>query len=142
MAVVDDLDAVFRLLWEVRFPMEQVLIVESIDVEAPPTGDGNGTGGFVCRDITGGSSYSQHAYGLAVDVNTFQNPYARDDLVIPERASAYLARHRVRPGMVTDDGPVVAAFGSIGWEWGGDLDHPEGLPALQCERPAEPPTRL
>ena len=64
----------FRRLWEARFPMEQVLIVRSIDEEAPPTGDGNGTGCFVCRAITGGSSYSQHAYGLAVDVNTFQNP--------------------------------------------------------------------
>jgi hypothetical protein len=119
-AVVDDLDAVFRRLWAARFPMEQVVVVESLDEEAPPTGDGNGTGGFVCRATTGGTSYSQHAYGLAVDVNTFQNPYRRDDLVIPERASAYLARDRVRPGMVTADGPVVAAFAAIGWEWGGD----------------------
>ncbi len=119
-AVADDLDTVFRRLWAARFPMEQVVIVESLDEEAPPTGDGNGTGGFVCRATTGGTSYSQHAYGLAVDVNTFQNPYRHDDLVIPERASAYLARDRVRPGMVTADGPVVAAFAAIGWEWGGD----------------------
>jgi hypothetical protein len=119
-AVVDDLDSVFRRLWDAHFPMEQVVIVRSLDEEAPPTGDGNGTGGFVCRATTGGTSYSQHAYGLAVDVNTFQNPYQRDDLVIPERASAYLARERVRPGMVTAGGPVVAAFADIGWEWGGD----------------------
>lgn len=72
-----------------------------------------------CSIGPGGSSYSQHAYGLAVDVNTFQNPYALDDLVILERASAYLAREQVRPGMVTADGPVVAAFESIGWAWGG-----------------------
>ncbi|HYH34764.1 MAG TPA: M15 family metallopeptidase, partial [Nocardioides sp.] len=96
--VARDLDTVFRRLWESRFPMEQVGIVETIDEDAPPTGDGNGTGSFVCRAITGGSSYSQHAYGLAVDVNTFQNPYAREDLVIPELASAYLDRDRVRPG--------------------------------------------
>ena len=118
--VVRQVDQVFRRLWEARFPMEQVVIVESIDEEAPPTGDGNGTGGFVCRAVTGGSSYSQHAYGLALDVNTFQNPYASDGLVIPELASAYLARDRVRPGMVTADGPVVSAFRDIGWEWGGD----------------------
>ena len=35
----------------------------------------------MCRAITGGTSYSQHAYGLALDVNTFQNPYAADGLV-------------------------------------------------------------
>lgn len=119
-AVVDDVDRVFRRLWEARFPMEQVLIVRSIEEEAPPTGDGNGTGGFVCRATTGGTSFSQHAYGLALDVNAFQNPYERDSLVLPERASAYLDREWVRPGMITADGPVVAAFRDIGWSWGGD----------------------
>ncbi len=119
-AAAEDLDLVFRRLWEARFPLEQVLIVRSIDEEAPPTGDGNGTGSFVCRATTGGTSFSQHAYGLAVDVNTFQNPYAKDGLVLPERASSYLARDRVRPGMVTAGGPVVAAFREIGWSWGGD----------------------
>ena len=119
-AAAEDLDQVFRRLWEARFPLEQVLIVRSLDEEAPPTGDGNGTGSFVCRATTGGTSFSQHAYGLAIDVNTFQNPYLSDGLVLPERASAYLARDRVRPGMITADGPVVAAFRAIGWSWGGD----------------------
>ena len=119
-AVADDLDLVFRRLWEARFPLEQVLIVRSIDEEAPPTGDGNGTGSFVCRAVTGGSGFSQHAYGLAIDVNTFQNPYRNDDVVLPELASSYLRRDQVRPGMITADGPVVAAFREIGWEWGGD----------------------
>lgn len=119
-AAAEDLDLVFRRLWEARFPMEQVLIVRSIDEEAPPTGDGNGTGSFVCRATTGGTSFSQHAYGLAVDVNTFQNPYQKDGLVLPERASSYLDRDRVRPGMITADGPVAAAFREIGWLWGGD----------------------
>ncbi|MEJ7796812.1 MAG: M15 family metallopeptidase [Nocardioides sp.] len=116
---VEDLDLVFRRLWEARFPLEQVLIVRSIDEEAPPTGDGNGTGSFVCRAKTGGTSFSQHAYGLAVDVNTFQNPYENDGLVLPELASSYLERGRVRPGMITAEGPVVAAFREIGWSWGG-----------------------
>ena len=90
------------------------------DPDAPPTGDGNGTGAFVCRASTGASYFSQHAYGLAIDVNTFQNPYAKGEVVLPELASSYLDRDDVRPGMVTADGPVVEAFASIGWEWGGD----------------------
>lgn len=118
--VAGTIDQVFRRFYETRFPLEQVLIVRSIDEEAPPTGDGNGTGSFVCRATTGGASFSQHAYGLAIDVNTFQNPYQKDGLVLPERASAYLTRDRVRPGMITADGPVVAAFREIGWSWGGE----------------------
>lgn len=118
-SVAPDLDRVFRRLWRARFPMEQVLIVRSYDPDAPKTGDGNGTGGFVCRPTTGGTSFSQHAYGLAVDINAFQNPYRNGDLVLPELASAYLDREDVRPGMITADGPVVAAFRDIGWIWGG-----------------------
>ncbi len=127
--VAADLVSVFHTLYRQRFPMEQMAIVASIDPAAPPTGDGNGTGAFVCRAVTGGTSYSQHAYGLAIDVNTFQNPYVKGDVVIPELASAYLRRDRVRPGMIVPAGPVIRAFAKIGWEWGGtwrtlkDLQH-------------------
>lgn len=33
------------------------------------------TGAFNCRAITGGSGYSLHAYGIAVDINWLRNPY-------------------------------------------------------------------
>ena len=119
-SVAADLVSVFRRLYAVRFPLEEMRITRKPELTAPPTGDGNNTGAFVCRPTTGGSSYSQHAYGLAIDVNPFQNPYLKGDLVLPELASSYLQRGRVRPGMFGAGGPVVRAFASIGWEWGGD----------------------
>ena len=109
-------------------------ITRAEELDAPPTGDGNNTGAFACRPTTGATSYSQHAYGLAIDVNPFQNPYIKGDLVLPELASSYLDRGRVRPGMIEPDGPVVRAFAAIGWTWGGDLAVAEGLPALLAER--------
>ena len=115
----EDVVQVFRALYRARFPQEQVGIVRDFDPDAPSTGDGNGTGAFVCRASTGASYFSQHAYGLALDVNSFQNPYAKGSVVLPELASAYLDRSRVRAGMVTADGPVVRAFARIGWQWGG-----------------------
>jgi hypothetical protein len=118
-AVADDLVQVFRELYRTRFPQEQLGIVRSYDPDAPSTGDGNGTGGFVCRPATGATYFSQHAYGVAIDINSFQNPYAKGSVVLPELASSYLDRSRVRSGMVTADGPVVRAFARIGWEWGG-----------------------
>jgi hypothetical protein len=117
--VARDLVSVFARLYAVRFPMEELSIVTQRELDAPPTGDGNSTTAFVCRPTTGGTTYSQHAYGLAVDVNSFQNPYVSGDLVLPELASAYLHRARKRPGMIGANGPVVRAFASIGWEWGG-----------------------
>lgn len=34
------------------------------------------TGAFNCRQITGGSGYSLHAYGIATDINWQSNPYS------------------------------------------------------------------
>ncbi len=110
---------VFRSLYAARFPIEEMRITRADELDAAPTGDGNNTGAFNCRPTTGGTSYSQHAYGLAIDVNPFQNPYSKGSLVLPELSSAYLDRTWVRPGMITTNGPVVRAFAAIGWPWGG-----------------------
>jgi hypothetical protein len=119
-SVADDVVGVFRTLYEERFPFEELRVTPRSELDAPPTGDGNGTGSFVCRPTTGSTTtYSQHAYGLAIDLDPFQNPYTKGDLVLPELASSYLDRDHVRPGMITPDGVVVRAFESIGWTWGG-----------------------
>ena len=119
-SVADDVVGVFRTLYQQRFPFEELRVTPRSEVDAPPTGDGNDTGAFVCRPTTGSTTtFSQHAYGLAIDLDPFQNPYTKDDLVLPELASSYLDRNKVRPGMITPDGVVVRAFESIGWTWGG-----------------------
>jgi D-alanyl-D-alanine carboxypeptidase len=115
----DPLVGVFRRLFELRFPIEDMRVTSQAELDAPNTGDGNATAAFVCRPTRGGSRWSEHAYGLAVDVNPFQNPYARRGSVIPGLASSYLDRAHVRPGMIVPGGGVIEAFGSIGWAWGG-----------------------
>lgn len=128
-AVVDDVVQVFERLHDARFPIEEMRVVTEADLDALPTGDGNNTTAFACRAVVGGSRFSEHAYGLAIDVNPFQNPYRRGEVVLPELATAYLDRSNVRPGMIFEGGPVVAAFDEIGWGWGGrwrsldDLHH-------------------
>jgi hypothetical protein len=128
-SVADDVVQAFRGLYAARFPIEQMTITTKAEQTAHPTGDGNDTGAFNCRPVRGGTSYSQHAYGLAVDVNPFQNPYLNDDLVLPELAGAYRDRSWQRPGMIAPGSAVVRAFARIGWGWGGswtslkDLQH-------------------
>jgi hypothetical protein len=129
-AVADDLVRAFRDLYRARAPIEEMRITTRAELDAPPTGDGNDTGAFNCRPKAGQTSgFSQHAYGLAVDVDPFQNPYTNGPLVLPELASSYVDRTDVRPGMILPDGPAVRAFARIGWTWGGtwhslkDLQH-------------------
>jgi hypothetical protein len=111
--------AIFRDLFALGFPIEQMTLPTTGDVDARPTGDGNTTAGFVCRAARGQTRFSAHAYGLAIDVNSFTNPYRKGALVLPELASAYTDRTWVRPGMFVRGSAEVRAFTSRGWTWGG-----------------------
>jgi hypothetical protein len=115
---------VFGQLFAARFPLEELRVTSPAELTAPPTGDGNSTSAFVCRPARGQTTWSAHAYGLAVDVNPFCNPYTQGDLVLPELASAYVDRSRNRPGMVLAGDATVRAFAAIGWNWGGSWHSP------------------
>ena len=115
----EDVVSVFRALYAADFPIEEMRVPSRGDLAAHPTGDGNNTAAFVCRPAVGIDSWSAHAYGLAVDVNPFMNPYQRGDVVVPELASSYLRRDWQRPGMIGPDSLVVREFARIGWSWGG-----------------------
>ena len=119
-AVAEDIVGVFEKLHAARFPIEQLKVTTQEELDAPSTGDGNGSGAFGCRPSVGSTGWSQHAYGLAVDINPFHNPYVRGELIIPELAMSYLDRDRVLPGMIFAGDVVVAAFTEIGWTWGGN----------------------
>jgi len=112
--------SVFRALYAADFPIEEMRVPGTADLEAHPTGDGNNTVGLVCRPSRGLTQWSAHAYGLAIDLNPFVNPYVRDDLVLPELASSYIDRSWRRPGMVLEGDLAVREFARIGWSWGGD----------------------
>ncbi|MEU7789927.1 M15 family metallopeptidase [Amycolatopsis sp. NPDC049159] len=116
---------VFGKLFAARFPLEEMRVTSPEELTLPPTGDGNSTSAFVCRPARGQTSWSAHAYGLAVDVNPFCNPYTQGDLVLPELASAYVDRSNRRPGMVLAGDATVRAFAAIGWSWGGAWTSPK-----------------
>jgi hypothetical protein len=118
-SVAQDIVGVFKNLYEARFPIEEMRVVRRDEVNAPPTGDTNVTSSFECRQVTLGSTWSEHSYGLAIDINPFDNPYLRGDIVAPELASAYVDRSWVRPGMVIEGDVVTRAFDGLGWGWGG-----------------------
>ncbi len=117
--VASDVVSVFERLFVAGFPIEEMRVTRADEIDAPPTGDGNVTGSFACRDAVNTGNWSQHAYGLAIDINPFHNPYIKGDLVIPELASYYVDRELALPGMV-EASVVVEAFADIGWRWGGN----------------------
>ena len=116
---------VFRRLYELRFPIRHMRLIDAYGPKTARPADGDVTASFECRQAVpspcaGGSgtgSWSNHAYGLAVDLNPRENPYVGCGRTRDPTRLRYLDRSRLRPGMVTP--AVVRAFRSIGWEWGG-----------------------
>jgi hypothetical protein len=121
----EPLARVFRRLDQLRFPIRHLRIEDTYAPARLRPADDDASGSFHCRQAvpspctggTGTGSWSNHAYGLALDLNPVENPYVGCGMSRDPAAQRYRDRSRHRPGMVTP--AVVAAFASIGWEWGG-----------------------
>jgi hypothetical protein len=77
------------------------------------------TSGFNCRTVEGTTHWSQHAYGLAVDINPCRNPYVVGGRVKIPHCRQFANRSGAVPGMIHPGDVVVQAFDGIGWGWGG-----------------------
>jgi hypothetical protein len=120
--VVNDVVTVFRALYQERFSIYRMVPVDAYGGNDDAAAAADDTSGFNCRyAVTNppSQSWSVHAYGEAIDVNDVQNPYVDGSTIIPPAGSAYLDRSNVRPGMAIPGGPLVEAFVSVGWQWGG-----------------------
>ena len=115
----------FRRLYDLRFPIRHMSVADAYGPPDTLPRDGDVTASFSCRQAvpspctggTGTGSWSMHAFGLAVDVNPRENPYVGCGQSRDPAARRYRDRSHHRRGMLT--ARVVAAFGSVGWGWGG-----------------------
>ena len=127
-SAADDLLWVFRQLFEARYPFKRVGLAREFHeqrLEDDADSRRDVTASFNCRVVVtpagAGDTFSQHAYGLAVDVNPLQNPFVRADGWVRNRFTRpYVDRSKDEPGMIHAGDVVVNAFAAIGWSWGGD----------------------
>jgi hypothetical protein len=117
--VADDVVTVFRRLYAARVPIRRLVPVSAYRGSDDASMAADNTSAFNCRRVGGSTSWSMHAYGLAIDINPVENPYVLGSRVSPSAGRRFLDRERVRPGMAVDGGSLVEAFESVGWKWGG-----------------------
>ncbi len=128
--VADDVVSVFKKLYGYRFPIRKMEPVDAYKGSDYDSIDAGNTSAFNCRSATGSTSWSEHAYGRALDLNPRENPYIYADGSNAHRnADAYVKRPLHKPGVINPGDRVVRAFAAIGWGWGGywsgakDLQH-------------------
>ncbi|GAA2735543.1 M15 family metallopeptidase [Pedococcus aerophilus] len=135
-SIADETAAAFTRLYELKFRIRQMKPMDSSwghNPKGPGADDyaameADNTSAFNCRYVGGEEAskvYSKHAYGTAIDVNDFENPYVADDgRVYPDRY--WLSRRGPAPGVFSSSGSAaVRAFTSQGLRWGGLWSNPD-----------------
>ncbi len=122
--VAPRLARVFGKLHGLRFPIRHLSIEAAYGPDGKRPKDGDISGSFECRKAVPSpcnpgatTNWSNHAYGLAVDLNPVENPYVGCGESRDPAAQKYKDRRYHRKGMVTRR--AVAAFRSEGFGWGG-----------------------
>ncbi len=117
-----DIRTVFEEALRERFPIRSVIPIADPRFRKDGRWDddlsmaADNTSAFNYRVVTGSARLSRHAYGRAIDINPFHNPYVKGGIALPPGA-------QYKPqasGTLTADHPLVRTFLRLGWEWGGN----------------------
>ncbi len=124
------LSRVFGSLWASGVQVRSIRPVSEFGGSDDSSMAADNTSAFNCREAVRSDNvhtWSQHAYGVAIDVNPRENPYVEGGRVLPPEGRAYTNRSAVagQPGVATAGGPLVGAFASVGWGWGGRWSSPD-----------------
>lgn len=130
--IVADTEGAFRALYDLRFRIRQIRPEDAWgrnpkglgadDYAAMRSDD---TDGFNCRYVDGRESQhvlSPHAYGMAIDLNTFENPYVAATGTFPD---TYWRTHRQGVGVLSRGSAAARAFTSRGFFWGANWSAPD-----------------
>jgi poly-gamma-glutamate synthesis protein (capsule biosynthesis protein) len=129
-AYARDVVGVFRELYDARWPVRRMRLVDAYGGDDDRSMAADNTSGFNCRRVQGSKKWSDHAFGAAIDLNPVQNPYLTGSAVVPPGSRRFAALDRspgasVPEGTIRSDDVVVRAFAAIGWEWGGSWAQPD-----------------
>jgi len=119
-----DVVAAFRALYQARFPIRRMKPIQAYGGDDFASIEADNTSAFNCRPATGSSNWSQHAYGLAIDINPIENPYVSGGSTSHRASRPFLDRSPYRKGMAVEGGVLVRAFDAHGWGWGGRWSSP------------------
>lgn len=124
--IADDIARIFYELFQQHYPIEQMVLVDDFGADDDLSMSANNTSAFNFRVIDGTDMLSNHAYGMAIDINPRINPWVRGFSIAPANGAEYAERD---PALCTGTycdlmiqrGDVIfRLFEQYGFSWGGD----------------------
>ena len=124
-SVSEDLLHIFRKLYEARYPIEKMVLVDEYGASDDLSMRDNNSSAFNFRFIVGSSSVlSAHSRGVAVDINPLYNPYVKvrngRRIVEPATAEKYVDREAKYDYKIVEGDLLCRLMKEYGFEWGGD----------------------
>ena len=114
--IVLDMIEIFEIIRESRFPIGKVIPISKYGWSDEKSMQDNNTSAFNYRFISGSRVISNHAAGLAIDINPSLNPYIKNGNSLPENC----IYDTTKAGTILSDSELVKEFKLRGWQWGGD----------------------
>lgn len=119
--VAQDVVEIFYELYQNRYPIEKMVLVDKYDGDDELSMQDNNTSCFNYRIVENIDRLAWHAFGLAIDVNPLYNPYIVGDTIYPSTAGEYVNRNADFVGKIDHDDLAYKIFTKYGWKWGGDF---------------------
>ncbi len=124
-AIAQDLVDIFRQLYQARYPIEKIRLIDDYEADDEQSMSDNNTSSFCYRTVSGTKKLSKHALGMAVDINTRYNPYVRKgadgrQLISPDNGRPYADRRKSYPYKIVKGDLLYRLFIQHGFQWGGN----------------------
>lgn len=126
-AVAQDMVEIFYELYRNDYRIESVRLIDEYDGDDTASMADNNTSCFNYRVVDGTTSLSKHAYGLAIDVNPYYNPYVvfnkngtGDTYISPPGSEVYADRSQSFPYKIDENDLCYRLFTEHGFTWGGN----------------------
>lgn len=117
--VVDDVVNIFKDIVDIKFPIFQINPISNYKYSDRESVIANNTSAYNFRFVNGSTKLSDHAIGLAIDINPKQNPW-----VHPSAFNLFKYVPGTK-GTIEIDSAVIDIFKKYGWAWGGDWKNPD-----------------
>ena len=126
-SIAQDLVEIFEELYRSGYQFEQIALIDEYGGDDTLSMEHNNTSCFNYRVVDGTDNLSKHAYGLAIDINPFYNPYVvfnkdgtGETYISPTGSEVYADRDKDFPYKIDENDLCYKLFIEHGFTWGGN----------------------
>ncbi len=126
-AIAQDMVEIFCELYRNGYQLERVRLIDEYGGDDTASMADNNTSCFNYRVVDGTTSLSKHAYGLAIDINPYYNPYVvfnkngdGETYISPPGSEIYADRSQSFAYKIDENDLCYRLFTEHGFTWGGN----------------------